>query len=92
MVRPSIDHSLLSPSGRMSKRAREAATRREAKRLFPRELTTSREPAETEVSRLLARAQTLRELADRGMKPKVYRRIAAEREAQAKRIADTEGR
>lgn len=31
----SIDHSLLSPNGRMSKRARAAAIKREAGRLFP---------------------------------------------------------
>ena len=29
---PSVDHSLLSPSGRMSKRARKAANDRETKR------------------------------------------------------------
>ena len=32
---PSIDHSLLSPSGRVSKRARKAALKREQARLFP---------------------------------------------------------
>lgn len=35
MSRPSIDHGLLSPNGRMSKRARDAAMKREAARLFP---------------------------------------------------------
>lgn len=33
-MRPTIDHSLLSPSGRMSKRARKAAIKRETARLF----------------------------------------------------------
>lgn len=33
-MRPTIDDSLLSPSGRMSKRAREAAMKREAKRII----------------------------------------------------------
>lgn len=33
--RPSIDHSLLSPSGRVSRRARQAALKREHDRLFP---------------------------------------------------------
>lgn len=33
--RPSIDHGLLSPSGRMSKQARKAAMEREAAKLFP---------------------------------------------------------
>lgn len=32
---PSIDHSLLSPSGKMSKRARRAAMDREREKLFP---------------------------------------------------------
>lgn len=32
---PSIDHGLLSPSGRTSKRARKAAMEREQERLWP---------------------------------------------------------
>ena len=50
---PSIDHSLLSPSGRMSKRARRAAMDRETKRLFPDGFWESKpKPAPTEAEKI----------------------------------------
>lgn len=86
---PSIDHSLISPSGRMSKRARAAAMKREAARLFPddgvqRLQLPTPQPAEAE--RLRAHAARLEDLAARGMSPRRYRRLAAEARAEAARL------
>jgi len=89
--RPTIDHSLLSPSGRISRRAREAALNRAAWMLFPpgywdtREKTTE-EIAQENIDRLLRAAHNLRDLAARGMSPKKYLRAAEEMEAEADRI------
>lgn len=84
---PSIDHSLISPSGRMSKRARAAALRREAARLFPPgTLDRSPTPQPSEAERLRAHAGRLEELAARGMSPRRYRRLAAEARAEAARL------
>ena len=72
MTRPSIDHSLLSPSGRMSKRARQAAMKRECARLFPPGYW-EREPVKLdECARDLNQALRLRELAMRGMNTRKY--------------------
>jgi len=61
-IRPTIDHGLLSPNGRMSKRAREAALKREATRLFPpgywdKPVPTEREKKELEIWSLLHAAE-----------------------------------
>jgi len=83
MIRPTIDHTLLSPSGRASKRARMAALRREAARLFPPgywdDLRSVPQPSEEERAR--SQAARLREMADRGMSPRKFRREAAAIEA-----------
>jgi hypothetical protein len=81
--RPSIDHSLLSPSGRMSKRARKQALAREAERLFPPGTfdTTRKQPSEAEALR--AHAARLEDLAARGMSTPRYRKQAAQARAQA---------
>lgn len=80
---PSIDHSLLSPSGHMSKRARKAAERREHERLFAGVNLNGTTPQPTERERLLRHAAVLRDLAERGFRPKYHRKHAAIAEAQA---------
>lgn len=85
---PSIDHSLLSPSGRCSKRARDAAMKREAAKLFPpgfwdRPAPTLEEQTKNKADELRRTAKTLRELAARGMCSRKYTREAAKLEEQA---------
>lgn len=82
---PSIDHSLLSPNGRVSKAARKAALDREAARLFPPGSwpTRSEPTAEERRQSLLQSARNLRELADRGMTPRKFRREAERLEREA---------
>jgi len=84
MVRPCIDHSGLSPSGRVSKRAREAWEKRELARLFDGmgDLRGEGPPQPTERERDLRQAQQLEALADRGMCPRKYRRMADELRAK----------
>lgn len=86
---PSIDHSLLSPSGKMSKRARKAANERETVRLFPLGYWDFKKPqpptpAETILS-IQRRVQNLREIAGRGMNSAKYLKqaLALEKEANA---------
>lgn len=82
---PSIDHSLLSPNGRMSKRARKAAEAREFARLFKGigdlKGTPISQPSEKEQH--LAQAARLRDLASRGMCVKKYTKEADRLEALA---------
>ena len=84
---PSVDHSLLSPSGKMSKRARAEAVKRETARLFKGvqwENAPSPERIKAErVATLRRSAANLRDLADRGMSPRKYRRNAARLEREA---------
>ena len=69
--------ALSSPSGRMSQRARAAATRRLAVALFgPDGLAAPRVAQPDEVTALRRRAAELRGLAERGMKPRAYLRAA----------------
>ena len=85
---PTIDHSLLSPSGHMSKAARAAALKRETDRLFPAgfwdkpQLTTV-EHTQQEVKRLLRTARGLRELAARGMSKHKFTLAAKKLEQEA---------
>ena len=89
MSRPSIDHGLLSGTGRMSKHARKAALKREFDKLFPKDEfpngipmgTLVEQPTEKEY--LLKQAAELHALADRGMCIRKYRKKAKELEAQA---------
>ena len=88
MNRPSIDHTILSPSGRVSKRAREAALAREAARLFPPGYWDTPEPTEEEIrrgdiERLRRHAARLMDLADKGMSTKRYTREAEKALRQA---------
>lgn len=89
---PSIDHSLLSPSGRCSKRARAAAEKREAARLFPPGYWDTPAPtaeAKQQAERLRRTAQTLRDLAARGMKRRKYTAEASKLEAEANQLETT---
>lgn len=91
-MHPSIDHTGLSPSGRVSKRARKAWLEREAARLFPpgyfaeieRE-HQARLDAE-HPARLRHRAADLRALAARGMQTRALTKEAARLEAEADRL------
>ena len=87
--RPSIDHTLLSPSGRCSKAARAAAIQREGNRLFPPgywdnilQPTAEQQLAE-KVATLRQSAGRLRDLAERGMSRRKYLKEAARLEAEA---------
>lgn len=82
---PSIDHSILSPSGRISKRAEKAAKARATLELFgPNGLARPRAEQPTESESLLRQAAELRELAARGMHPRSYIRKAEELERRAR--------
>jgi len=68
MNRPAIDHSVLSPSGRVSNRARQAASGRLASELFPpgywnKPQPTARELETQHAQQMLDQAKRLRELA-----------------------------
>jgi hypothetical protein len=85
---PTIDHSLLSPNGHMSKSARNAALKREAARLFPpgfwdKPQTTPEEQLKAKIDGIRLAAKTLRDLAARGMNRHRYTYEAAKLEAQA---------
>ena len=85
---PAAEHSLLSPSGKMSKRARKDAERRELERLFPPEFLESLKPTaeqtkKKKVESLRNSARDLRNLAAAGMSSRKFRRKAAELELQA---------
>lgn len=85
---PSIDHTILSPSGRVSKRARNAAMKQAAALLFPPELQSEIRAARlanqpTKAERLRRQAATLRDLAARGMKKRAYTKEADRLEAEA---------
>jgi hypothetical protein len=87
-TRPTIDHSILSPSGQVSKRARESAIKREADILFPPGYwtapeKTTEEIAQENIDRLLRAAHNLRELAARGMSPRKHLGAAEKLEAEA---------
>lgn len=84
---PCVDHSILSPSGRCSKRARKAALKREHGRLFPpgywdEPVKSPEQLAEERRRSLLAHAARLRDLAERGMNSRAYFREAARIEAE----------
>ena len=85
--RPPIDHALLSPSARVSKRARKAAMKREAGKLFPPGYwageKTTEGIAQENIDRMLRAAHNLRELAARGMSPRKHLKAAEEMEAEA---------
>lgn len=74
---PSIDHSLLSPSGKISKSALERAKKREHERLFNGIEVGPKLPVQpTEAQALRQKASELYALAARGMKPRAYKKAA----------------
>jgi hypothetical protein len=80
----------------MSKRAREAAIRREDAKLFPPGFwdlpaPTPRETARADALAMRRRAATLRELAGRGMCVRKYAREATMLEAEADRLEVGDG-
>lgn len=92
-MRPSIDHSLLSPSGHQSRRARKAAMKQEAAKLFPpgyfdAPTPTPAEQARQQAESLRRTAQNLRDLAARGMRRRKFAREAERLEAEADAIME----
>lgn len=88
-----FDHGILSPSGKISKRARKAALKRLTDRLWPngltREMLYGPGPAQpTEKERLLEQAKRLRDLADRGMARRKYTKEADRLEKLAAELDD----
>ena len=76
--------AMSSPSGRMSRRAKEAATKRLSVALFGEAgLQREQTPQPSERDKLLSQAARLRELAERGMNTKRYMREAGRLEAKA---------
>lgn len=70
---PSIDHSLISPSGRMSKRARAAALERERVKLFGEAgLQRSGPKQPSERQRLMYRLRDVRAWHAAGMHPRSF--------------------
>jgi hypothetical protein len=89
--RPSIDHAILSPSGRCSKRAREAAIKRDHDRLFPPGYWDEPKQTQAEIDiaeavSLRRHAATLRDLAARGMKRRAFTMEADRLESVANRL------
>lgn len=92
--RPAIDQSYLSPSGRVSQRAKRVSDERVRRELFPPGfwdwLTQSRPMTDAEkAASLRAAAMNLRELADRGMRPRAHRREADRLDALAADLTPT---
>ncbi len=88
MARPSIDHSILSPSGRVSKRARNAALERTRRELFGDGLAFPFCKQPTKRESLLRQARNLRALAARGMSTRALNKQAAALEKQAAEIVE----
>lgn len=83
-MQPTIDHSLLSPSGGMSRAARERAMQREAEKLFQGVDIRPKPPVQpTEREAMLQQAARLRDLATRGMHPRKYIKEAERLESEA---------
>lgn len=85
-MRPSINHSLLSPSGRMSKAARTAALKLAARELFPPGFWDTPMPTEAEanaakITSLRRTAANLRNLS--GTKKSIRKATELEAEAAA---------
>lgn len=91
-MHPTIDHGFLSPSGKMSKRAREQYLKRLGSELFPKELfphgLKGEQKQPTEKENLLAHAKRLRDLANSGMNTRKYNKLAMEAEEKANKLED----
>lgn len=93
---PCVDHSILSPSGRCSKRARDAAMKREEARLFPPGFWDP--PAKSEaqfrddkIASLERQVKELRALASRGMQVRAFTRAADRFEEQLAQLKKGRG-
>lgn len=78
MTWPSIDHSLLSPNGKVSKRARKAALERARRELFGNGWEPPQAAKPDEIEAMKQSAQDLRDLAKRGMRPRAHLKKAEE--------------
>ena len=84
--RPMIDNGLLSPSGRVAKRARQASNERVRRELFGDVMPFhSLPPQPSKRESLLRHAAFLRGLAARGMRPRAHVKEAERLEALAER-------
>lgn len=83
---PSIDHSLLSPSGKTSRRARKAAQERVRQELFGDGLPFPACEQPTKKEQLLQNAKMWRGLADRGMSPRKHGKAAEKAELEASKL------
>ena len=81
---PGVDHSLISPNGRISKRSLEAAQERTRQALFGGGLAypSCRQPSEREY--YLRKASEFRDLAARGVNPRKHTKEAERMESLAK--------
>lgn len=85
-IRPTLDHGVLSPSGRVSGRARAAAQKRAYDELGIAQIEADMRapgPQPSKRERALSWAAELRELAARGFRPRYHLKIAARLEAEA---------
>lgn len=81
--------AMTSPSGRMSKRAQEAARKELSLALFGEGgLQRARPSQPSRKERLLREAANLRDLAARGMKTRAFTKEAARLEAEAAKLGD----
>ena len=90
---PSIDHSILSPSGKCSAASKKTALARESEKLFPPGIwdkapETEGEAREGKITALAIRIETLRKLADNGMGVKKHRREADRLENEMRRLEE----
>lgn len=82
--------AIASPNGRMSKAALARAQARLGEALFGAEGLQQAEPKQEErKAALLRQATELRDLADRGMRPRAHRNQAARLEAEAANLEET---
>ena len=77
-----IDHSILSPGGRVSKRAEKSAKERQRKELFGDGLEYPMIEQPNKRERKLRLIREYRELAGRGMKPRKYEKLAQQLEKE----------
>ena len=88
-----IDHSILSPSGRVSKAAEKRAKARAALELFPPGYwdppqQTAEEQLKAQCLALHRTDESLRHLAESRLKPRAYLRRARQLEEQARQLEE----
>lgn len=81
-----MDHGILSPSGKVSRRAERAAKERIRKELLPKGIPGPQEIQISEKEYLLRRATELRMWADRGFRPRKHRKEADSLELEANKL------